>query len=188
MDSSQRIPILIDESVIVFAERSSHELHSQLMAFLSCKRYAFFMPHTAKLRLGASLWTRFRINFFMARKKHPPIIYPLEKALIRGNIANVHIQKYLKIGCWQRFVSSYEITKLFIYANANKGNSLNRKINPEEVISLDICENVLIANKQQLPIFSFNKDYKHFTHIPGCSNSFITYHDPDIFLRNTNFI
>lgn len=192
---------LIDESIIVYLNRKDYDYHSQLVAFLENgritksnknKKHEFFMPYHSRIRLG--IFKLYSIHVLIKRwlKKSALVIDPLEKVKFRASIAKLYINKYLKLPFITRikniFFSPSRLIDLFVFSNTEKSKELQvkkrGKIKPDQLISLTSCEIAMIANKYDMDLISFNKDFNYLTNLPGERKVYFKYIHPDDILKN----
>jgi len=191
---------LIDESIIVFLEREGYEYHTQLVAFLedgklakslNARKHVFYMPYSSRCRLGNFRFYKTITNAKKLFRNRNNITEPILKAETRSGMANEYVYKYYKAPCLTRiyrFWKRKKIIDLFIYSNDKKSTDIQRengeRMKSPDVIPLEMCEIAMIANKHNLTIVSFNKDYQYLMRIPGMKKQFVRYVHPDDLLKD----
>lgn len=187
---------LVDESLFVYLSREKeYSYYSQLIAFLEDAKgkdgHNLYMPYYSKIRLGAFRLYKGLTLMKKISRRDIKVVAPLEKARDRAGYVNVYIKKYLHLPRMIRFSKIFfpkKIINLFIYANDAKSKfiqkKLDRKIEPCELVSLHTCEAAIIANKHNMEIVSFNKDFEYLQKIPGIREIFIKYIHPDEILKD----
>jgi hypothetical protein len=189
---------LIDESIIVYLDRNDYKYHRQLVAFLEDgmkgkkdRKYTFFMPKSCKFKLGAFWWYK-QLTYLRRITIDSRDRTALEKAKTRTAIAKTYIIKYLNIKIVRRFFIfncfPRKLIDVFIYANEAKSKELQRtekrKIESDEIISLDTCKVAMLAHNKKYKLISFNKNFKYLQMLPPGKNAYIVYVHPDDILRN----
>jgi hypothetical protein len=187
---------LIDESVIVYLDRNDYQYHRQLIAFLEDgrrdkknKKHHFYMPRTSKIKLGSFRWYKSctYANRFIVSDNN---LKPLEKAKHRSNTAKTYVCRYFKIKPIDRiflWIFPKRLIDLFIYANEQKSKEFQstkkRKIDANEVVSLDTCKVAILAKRKKLKILSFNEDFKYLQLLAHRRKPYIVYIHPDDLLE-----
>lgn len=190
---------LIDESIFVYLDRKDYIYHTQLVAFLEDarlskplvhRRHILYLPHLAKLKLGALRFYGALIFMKKFTRSKEMVLFPLEKADMRAKIARSYVKGYLKLPWLSRLFNHIfpkTLINLYIYSNENKSQyflkSFGRKISANEVVPLEVCEIALIAKKHKLDILSFNQDFEFLTMLQGRRSAYITYIHPDDLLK-----
>lgn len=188
---------MVDESIFVYAKRADISLYSELMRFLSLsdsqnvdRRFNLVMHPISRKRLG--------MPFFYHFSRYPLGISKIDgfdKRSRRRKAALKHVYRLWTLPSRSRywflgfipFHNKRCLMDLYLFANEAKSEEYKRlggQIEPNQVIPLEVCEIAQTAYKKNLPIFSFNKDFKFFCGLPNRPTKYIDYLEPDIFLAN----
>lgn len=181
--------VLVDETPFVFLTRDDKDfpLKVELARFLEkCdknnahREYCVYSTKVVKKRLGCG-WLYNAIRTTMTRNAKKRLMF--QKRLQRRALARNVIVRFLRRDILRVKPINWTLMDLHLFANENKSAMLKRNLFPEEVISLDLCINALIAHETGYPLFSFNEDYQYFLLMPAGKKSYMQYWKPDDVLR-----
>jgi hypothetical protein len=87
--------------------------------------------------------------------------------------------------CWCLYTPGKKtrLLDLFTHANERKSSSLGKKLEPHEIIPLEMCKVAEIAHRKKLTLLSFNKDYRYFTDF-GHTSNYVTFRYLEDFLKD----
>jgi hypothetical protein len=188
--------ILVDESVFVFANRADIPLYSQLMLFLGLsdskdpqRQFSLVMADVSEARLGMYWFYHLTRYVFLGMKR----IEGFEKRKRRRKAARKHVGHAWSVPMrpariFASFIPGHNkrcLMDLFLYANEARAKEFIKEgkyMEPNQVIPLETCRIAQIAYQRNIPIFSFNRDFKYFCGLPNKPGKYIDYLDPDSFL------
>lgn len=180
--------LLIDETPFVYLTRNdgNFDLKVELARFIEMSRkknskaaFKIYSTRTVKAKLGFGFFYNLKNAF--TRNANKKKLY--QKRLERQEFSKTVICSFLPVR-WFFRTTVWNVMDLHLFANENKRETLKRPLLPQEVISLDMCTNALIAYRKGYPIFSFNEDYQYFIGLPLGKESPIQYWKPLDILKN----
>ncbi len=177
--------VLVDETSFVFLTRDEKDfpLKVELARFLEkCNKnnanreYRVYSTRVVKKRLGCG-WMYNAIRSILTQNAKKRAMF--QKRLQRRGLARNVIVRFLRRRSFRGKPVNWALMDLHLFANENKSAALKRNLTPDEVISLDLCTNALIAHQTGYPLFSFNEDYQYFLLMPAGKKSYMQYWKPD---------
>lgn len=177
---------LIDETPFIeVIGRGSIDQIERLRMFLedsrirnSKRRYRLILPYVCRNRLGwkfpYSVWSSIRSKSTLLcsdsdlkealQKRQKRLRYA--KSIVSAPFIRRCFHKWLLFG-------DSELMDLFIFANGEKSKMLKasgKRLDPNQVIPLEVCLIAQIAHQHSLELLSFNGDYRFFANYSGKPN------------------
>lgn len=81
-----------------------------------------------------------------------------------------------------RFGKKVTLMDLFTHANQRKSVAIGKRLEPHQIIPLEMCMIAQIAHRENIQLLSFNEDYRYFVDF-GKKSNYISFKDFGNFLK-----